>query len=186
MDSQPRTFPDLRRFLIATASVSDYACRGSRRLLKSDAPEPRRIFLRESAALPLGDDRDRRREIAADVPQLPQPWRRPPVRNVPQAPAECCHTIPGRPASRRSPRVSRRLGVSRFLKQSRPDLFPGDDIGRFLLVPSDAVIKLSGLRIRHGCRVRFRASHRVSSSSAFSAGERLFIWVRKSLIRLQP
>src|ERR1019366_4605692 len=56
--------------------------------------------------------------------------------------------MPGLPANPHWPLVSRRLGESRFLKQPRPDLFPGDDIGRVLLVPSDAVIKLRPLRIR--------------------------------------
>lgn len=41
-----------------------------------------------------------------------------------------------------------RPGVSRFLKQPRPDLFPGHDIGRVLPMPSDAVIELCPLRIR--------------------------------------
>ena len=41
-----------------------------------------------------------------------------------------------------------RPGVSRFLKQSLLDLFPGNDVGRVLLMPSDAVIELCPLRIR--------------------------------------
>src|SRR5271165_5758813 len=53
--------------------------------------------------------------------------------------------------------ASRRPGVSRFLKQARPDLLPRDDIGRVLLMPGDAVIKLRPLRIRQRCRVRFQA-----------------------------
>jgi hypothetical protein len=39
-------------------------------------------------------------------------------------------------------------GVSRFLKQARPDLFPGDDIERVLVMASDAVIKLRPLRMK--------------------------------------
>ena len=141
----------------ATASASDCACRGSRRLPRSDTPEHRRIFRRESAALPHGDGSGRQRGIATDVPLLPQPWPRPQTRNDPLAPAECCHTTPALPANPHSPRVSRRPGLSRFLKQARPDLVPRNDIGRVLLMPGDSVIKLRPLRIRQRYRVRFQA-----------------------------
>jgi hypothetical protein len=47
-----------------------------------------------------------------------------------------------------SPQVSRRPEASRFLKQARPDLLPWDDIGRVLLLSSNAVIKLRSLRVR--------------------------------------
>src|SRR5271166_2956637 len=63
----------------------------------------------------------------------------------------------GAPANPHSPLVSRRPVASRFLKQPRPDLRPGQDIGRVLLMPSDAVIELRPLRIRQRCRVRFQA-----------------------------
>ena len=52
------------------------------------------------------------------------------------------------PANPHSPLGSRRPAVSRFLKQTSPDLLPRDDIGRVLLMPSDAVVKLRPLRIR--------------------------------------
>ena len=115
--------------LSVIASASDCAGRGSKRLPQSDAPEPRRIVRMESAALPHGDGFDRRQGIATDIPLLPQPWFRPLARNALQAPAVCCHTMPALPAIPHSHQVSRRPGVSRFLKQARPDLFPGDDIG---------------------------------------------------------
>ena len=141
----------------ATASASDCVCRGSRRSPRSDAPEPRRTTHRESAALPHGDGSGRRQGIAMHVPRLPQPWPRLPTRNDPQAPAECCHTMPVLPANPHSPLVSRQPGVSRFLKQARPDLLPRDNIGRVLLMPGDSVIKLRPLRIRQRYRVRFQA-----------------------------
>ena len=141
----------------ATASASDCVCRGSRRLPRSAALVPRKIFRKESAALQHGDGSGIRQGIAMDVPPLPQPWPRPPTRNAPQAPGECCHTTPALPANPHSPLVSRRPGVSRFLKQARPDLLPRDDIGRVLLMPSDAVIKLRPLRIRQRYRVRLQA-----------------------------
>jgi len=144
-------------FFTATASASDCACCGSRRSPPSDTPEPRRIFRRESAALPHGDGSGRRQGIVMDVPLVPQPRPRPPTRNAPQVPGECCHTMPALPANPHSPLVSRRLGVSRFLKQARPDLLPRDDIGRVLLMPSDSVIKLRPLRIRQRYRVCFQA-----------------------------
>jgi hypothetical protein len=92
-----------------------------------------------------------------DVPRSSQPWPRPLTRNAPQAAGECCHTMPALPANPHSPLGSRRPGVSRFLKQARSDLLPRDDIGRVLLMPSDAVIKLGSLRIRQRYRVRFKA-----------------------------
>jgi len=109
----------------ATASASDCACRGSRRLRQSDAPEPRRIFRRGTAALPHGDGSGRPQGIAMDALRLPQPCPRPPARNAPQAPGVCCVTMPALPANPHSPLVSRRPVASRFLKQPRPDLFPG-------------------------------------------------------------
>jgi hypothetical protein len=74
--------------------------------------------------------------IARDVLRAPQPWPRPSARNAPRAPRGCCHTRPALPASPHSHVMFRRPGLSRFLKQSRPDFFPGDDIGGVLLVPS--------------------------------------------------
>jgi hypothetical protein len=135
----------------------------------------RRIFRMESAALPHGDGFDSRQGIATDSPLLPQPWFRPLARNAPQAPAVYCHTVPALPANPHSHQVSRRPGVSRFLKQARPDLFPGDDIERVSRMSSDAVIKLRPLRIRQAGRVRFQLSQTVSRSSAFSAAEGLSI-----------
>ena len=85
------------------------------------------------------------------------PWPRPPTRNAAQAADGCCHTMPARPAGPHSLQVSRRPGASRFLKKARPDLLPREDIGRVLLMPSDAVLKLRPLRIRQRCRVRFQA-----------------------------
>ena len=76
--------------------------------------------------------------------------------------------------------------MSRLLKQARPDLLPRDDIGRVLLVPGDAVIKLGPLRIRQECRVCFQALPDRIQQVGFSAAERLLIWLRKSLIRLSP
>jgi len=87
-------------------------------------------------------------ELQGGCLRLPQPWPRPLARNAPQARGECCHTKTALPANPHSPLASRRPGVSRFLKQTSPDLLPRDDIGRVLLVPSDAVIKLHPLRIR--------------------------------------
>src|ERR1700733_1557018 len=69
-----------------------------------------------------------------------------------------------------SPLKSRRLGLSR-IKQTGPDLFPGDDSGGVLLTPSYAIIKLRPLRVRQRYRISSRLSQTVSSSSAFSAGE---------------
>ena len=65
--------------------------------------------------------------------------------------------MPSRQANPHSHLESRRPGASRFLKKARPDLLPRDDIGRVLLMPSDAVLKLRPLRIRQRCRVRFQA-----------------------------
>ncbi len=141
----------------ATASASDCACRGSKRSPRSDAPEPRKIFRRESAALRRGDGSGGRQGIVVDAPRLPQLWPRPPTQNAPQAPGECCHTMPALPANPHSPLVSRRPEVSRFLKQARPDLLPRDDVGRVFLMPTDSVIKLRPLRIRQRYRVRFQA-----------------------------
>src|SRR5579863_885640 len=62
-----------------------------------------------------------------------------------------------RPAGPDSPQASRRRGVSRFLKQARSDLLPRDDIGRVLVMPSDAVIKLRPLRVCQRHCVRFQA-----------------------------
>jgi len=101
-----------------------------------------------SAALPPADDFGRPRGIARGCLRLPQPWPRPPARNAPQAPGECCHTKTALPTNPHSPLGSRRPAVSRFLKQTSPDLLPRDDIGRVLLMPSDAVVKLRPLRIR--------------------------------------
>jgi hypothetical protein len=53
-------------------------------------------------------------------------------------------------------------------------------------MPGDAIIKLRALRIRQDAESASRLSQTVSSSSAFSAGERLLIWLRRSLICLQP
>ena len=142
---------------IATASASDCACRGSRRLLRSDVPELRRIFRTETGALPHGDDSDEPQGIAMDVPLLPQPWSRPLMRNAHQAVDECCHTRPARLASPHSHLESRLQPALRFLKQARLDLLPRDDIRRILLVPSNSVIKLRPLRIRQRYRVRFQA-----------------------------
>ena len=143
--------------LTATASAWDCACRGSRQLPQFGALEPRRISHRGSAALPHGDGSGGPQGIALDVPRLPQPWPRPPMQNAPQAAGECCHTMPALPANPHSPLESRLPGVSRLLKQARPDLLPRDDIGRVLLMSSDSVIKLRSLRIRQGYRVRFQA-----------------------------
>jgi hypothetical protein len=109
-----------------------------------------------------------------DVPLLLQPWFRLLARNVPQATGVCCHTMPALRANPHSHQVSRRPGVSRFLKQARPDLFPGDDIERVLLMASDAVIKLRPLRIRQACRVRFQAfPNRIQEFCLLSSGESL-------------
>ncbi len=64
-------------------------------------------------------------------------------------------------------RLSFEQEVSRFLKQGRPDLLPRNDIGGILLVPGDAIIKPFPQRIEQLCLLR---------------GDRLFIWLRKSLI----
>ncbi len=132
----------------AIASASDCACHGSRLSPQSDALAPRRICPTGSAALPPADDFGRPRGIARGCLRLPQPWRRPPAQNAPQAPGECCHTRTALPANPHSPLGSRRPAVSRFPKQTSPDLLPRDDIGRVLLMPSDAVVKLHPLRIR--------------------------------------
>ncbi len=145
------------RPLTATASASDCACRGSRRLPRFAAPELRRILRRESGALPHGDGSGERQGIVVDVPRLPQPWLRSLTRSGPQAPGGYCRTMPSRQANPHSHLESRRPGASRFLKKARPDLLPRDDIGRVLLMPSDAVLKLRPLRIRQRCRVRFQA-----------------------------
>lgn len=47
--------------------------------------------------------------------------------------------------------------MSQFLKQARLDLFPGEDIGRALLMPSQAVIQLGALRVRERYRACFQA-----------------------------
>src|ERR1700676_1966940 len=95
---------------------------------------------------------------------------------LPQAPAVCCHTMPALPTNPHSHQVSRRPGVSRFLKQARPDLFPGDDIERVLRMSSDAVIKLRPLRIRQAGRVRFQAfPNRVQEFCLLSSGETLYL-----------
>jgi hypothetical protein len=55
-------------------------------------------------------------------------------------------------------------------------LLPGHDIGRVLLVPSNAVIKLCGLRIRQGCRVRFQAfPYRIEQFSLLGRGEAIYL-----------
>jgi hypothetical protein len=92
--------------------------------------------------------------------------------------------MPALPANPHSLLESRRPGVSRVLEQARPDLLPGDDIGGVLLVPSDAVVKLRSLPSVSDTASASRLSQTVSSRSAFYAGERLFIWFRKSLICL--
>ena len=143
--------------ITATASASDCACHGSRRLPRSDAAEPRIKFHKESDALPRGDGCDKRPEIATDVPLSFRRQPGPPARNAPQDADECCHTMPALLANPHLPLASKRPGASLFLKQSRLDLLPRDYIGRVLLVPSDSVIKLVPLRIRQRYRVRFQA-----------------------------
>ena len=44
-----------------------------------------------------------------------------------------------------------------LLKQARPDLLPGDDIGGILLMPLDAVIEFRALRVRQRQCVGFQA-----------------------------
>ena len=110
-----------------------------------------------SAALPHADGPGGRQGTAMDRLRLPQPWPRPPARSAPQAVGECCHTRPAHPANPHSPLVSRQPGESRSLKQASPDLLPGEDSGRILLMPSDAVIELRPLRIRQRYCVRFQA-----------------------------
>ena len=143
-------------FFIATARASDCACRGSRRSPLSDALEPEEYSVGKAphSRTPTApvDDRelqwmfrnclnrglDRQRET------LPK-FRTNVVIPCPL------------PANPHSHLVSRRPGVSRFLKQTRPDLLPRDDIGRVLLMPGDSVIKLRPLRIRQRYRIRFQA-----------------------------
>src|SRR5450759_1587746 len=111
-----------------------------------------------------------------NVPLSPQPWPRPQTRNAPQAQGECCHTIPALPANPHSPLVSRQPGVSRFLKQARPDLLPRDDIGRVLLMPSDSVIKLRPLRIRQRYRVRFQTlPDRIQQFRLLRSGQAVYL-----------
>ncbi len=161
--------------LSVIASVSGCACRGSRRLPQPGAPEPRKRSHRENAELPHAAVPGRRRETARGVLRLPQPLPRLPARSAPQAAGLCCRTMPALPANPHSPLVSRQPGVSRFLKQARPDLFPGDDIGRVLLVASDAVIKLCPLRIRQGSRVRFQAfPDRIQQFCLLRSGETVY------------
>jgi hypothetical protein len=140
-----------------TASVSDCAFRGSRRSLRSDPREARRTRRKGSAAHLRDGGCGRRREIGVDVLRLPQPLLRPPARTAPPIRGGYCRTTPARRANPHSPLGSRLPGVSRFLKQARPDLLPRDDIGRVLFMPGDAVIKLGPLRIGQRCRVRFQA-----------------------------
>jgi hypothetical protein len=141
----------------AIASVSDCVCRGNRRLPQFDAPATRRRCYMESGARLRGGGSDKQPGIAVDVPRPPQPWLRSPRRNDPLALDGFCHTTHGLPADPHSPLESRRLGVSRLLKQARPDLLPRNDIGGVLLMPGDAVVKLRPLRIRQGCGIRFQA-----------------------------
>jgi len=92
-----------------------------------------------------------------DTALLPEAWLQPPMRNAHQAAGECCHTMHALPASPRLPPVSRRPGVSRFLRQARPDLLPRDDIRRVLLMPGDSVINFRSLRIGQRCCISFEA-----------------------------
>jgi hypothetical protein len=55
------------------------------------------------------------------------------------------------------PQAARRRGASRFLEQGRPDLLPGDDIGRILLMARDAVIQLGALLFGQRKRVGLQA-----------------------------
>ena len=141
----------------ATASALGRACRGSTRLLQSDALELRKKFRTETAALPHGVGPGERQEIATGVPLWPQLFLRPPTRNARQAAGECCHTTPVHPANPHSPLESKRQAASRFLEQIRPNLLPRDDIRRVLLLASNSVIQLRPLRIRQRHCVRFQA-----------------------------
>jgi len=151
-----------RSHITATASAADSVCRGSTRLPRSDDPEPRRIIHTESGARQHDGGCGRRREIAADVPRLPQPPPRLPTRTAPQVAGEFCHTTPALPANLHLLRESIRPGLSRFLKQLRPDLLPWNDIGRVFLMPGNAEIQLSPLRLRKRYGIRFQTlPHRI-------------------------
>ena len=125
-----------------------------------------------SAALPHADGPGGRQGTAMDFLRLPQPRLRPPARNAPQAVGECGHTRPALPANPRLPRASRQPGGSRSLKQARPDLLPGDDRGRILLMPSNAVIKFGPLGTRQRYCVRFQAfPNRIQQLCLLRSGE---------------
>ncbi len=161
-----------RSHITATASAADSVCRGSTRLPQSAAPELRRIIRTESAARQHDGGCGRRREIAADVPRLPQSPPRLPTQTAPQVAGEFCHTTPGLPANLHLLRGSRRPGVSRFLKQVRPDLLPWNDIGRVSLMPGNAEIELSPLRIRKRYGIRFQTlPHRIQQFCFFGRGQ---------------
>ena len=89
---------------------------------------PRRICHKENVALRHDDGSGRRWQIARDVQLLPQPWLRRPGRSGAQVPGGCPRTMPAHRANPRSPLESRRPGASRFLKQTLPDLLPGNHI----------------------------------------------------------
>ena len=72
---------------------------------------------------------------------------------------------------RSTPQYFRAL-VSRFLRQACLDLFPGDDIGRVLLMPSEPAIELGALRVRERCRVGLQAfPYRVQQLRFLGGGE---------------
>jgi len=68
--------------------------------------------------------------------------------------------------------VSRRLAVSQFLEQAGFDLFPGDDIGRILLMPLNAVIEFCALRVRQRQCVGFQTfPHHIQKFGLFGRGK---------------
>jgi hypothetical protein len=110
-----------------------------------------------------------------DVWLLPEQLLLLPWRNAPQLPGVCCRTMPALPANPQSALVARRPGASRLLKQARPDLFPGDDVGRVLLMPCDAGGKLRPLRVGESQRVGFQAlPHHVQQFRLFRSGEAVY------------
>jgi hypothetical protein len=142
----------------------------------------RKNMLYGKPTLRFGDGSGRRQPTALDVSQLPQLWLRLPGRNVPRARDVCCRTTPALPANLHLPLGSRRPGVSRILKQARPDLLPRNYIGGILLMTGNAVIKFRPLHICQCGGVRFQAfPDRIEQFRLF-----LLIWSRRSLIWLQP
>jgi len=97
---------------------------------------------RGSAALPDGEGCDRQQRIAMASRDCRNRGLDRKCKTFPQFGADVVIPCPRfKQVLVRLP-VSRRPGVSRFLREAGPDLFPGDYIGRVLLVTGDTVVKL--------------------------------------------